>query len=187
VYLTRNNGFHNLHPDIITFMRLIKTLLTVFFLSFLNGCFNFSGTEDFIKTQIAKDGDRRANKSDVSLYKNDYYYIGYRKGDVLGEYFIAFKPHDGMNFETCRIFSNGNWDKIDSINHLIIDAGKKINQFGLKLNTIYDDVDSVNIFLVDNKNFSDNSIYSIKNIYEIEQTGKYKLEKCFDGSGCPRF
>ncbi|MBN9379635.1 MAG: hypothetical protein J0H74_02640 [Chitinophagaceae bacterium] len=153
----------------------------------LLSCDNVSETEVKIKKIIAKDGDKHLNPTSVSVKRRDCYYLAYREDGEHNEYFVVYFESAFSKMEVCRVFANNQWDKIDSINHLIIKASKKISKFGLKLDTIYNDGDSTNIVLLDGKDLSDNSIYSIKSIYKIDQLSVYKLEKCFNGSSCPRF
>lgn len=166
----------------------VRIILSINLIALSIGCFNDSKKpDDYIKKEIARSGDRQLDKASVQLYKKNFYYIGYKEGDDKDEYYLAFSLKQDKYYKICRIFANGGWDKSDTINHLIISASKKLDSLDLEFDTIYDDTDSVNISLLDSKNYSINSSYLLKNIYEINNLNKYVLRKCFSGSKCPRF
>ena len=168
-------------------MKAIKIILFIFLIDQSVSCNIFFEPEHSIKLLIAKDGDRQADESDISLYKTANYYLGYKRGDNSGVYYIAYQIDPKSDFKICDIYSSRKWDKNDSINRLIIKACKIVHPFDLKIDLIYDNIDSINILLIDDKNFSNNSNYSVGNIYEIDQLNKFKLQNCYGGSKCPRF
>jgi len=146
---------------------LASVVLTI---NCFRSCIN--GNINQIKGEIARFEDRQIVESEVSLYDRSKYYIGFRE-DVNDAYYLAYKIGHDSSYEICKVFTQKNWDKKDSINNLIIEANRKLRAKNLKAIIIFDDPDSLRLFMLNSIDLSICPVESVKNINDIISLNKY--------------
>lgn len=120
-----------------------------------------------IKESIAKFEDRQIPESKIQLEHNDGYYTAFRE-DVKDAYYLVYSLNKDTSFDICKVYTNRHWDKVDSINQIIVEANRQLILVNLKASIIYDYSDSIKVVLLNGKDLSINSVSTLKNLQEMK-------------------